>query len=241
MSNYKKIGWASLIMMISVFSSRVIGLVREMCIAYVGGAGGSVDAYQVAFIIPEILNHVVASGFLSVTFIPIFSSYLTDGKEAEGWRIFSIIFNTFGAFLLILIAVAFYFSPTLVTWLAPGLTNPLHFNQAVKMTRIIMPAQFFFFSGGLFMAVQFTKEKFFLPALAPLIYNIGIIGGGIAGMLLAQQSGTGIAMATMPGVAMGTASGGMIMGATDVVSRGTGAGMEGFAWASLAGHLWGTL
>ena len=204
MNNYEKIGWASIIMMVSVVSSRVIGLVREMCIAYVGGAGGSVDAYQVAFIIPEILNHVVASGFLSVTFIPIFSSYLTNGKETEGWRVFSIIFNTFGVLLLILIAVAFYFSPTLVTWLAPGLTNPLHFNQAVKMTRIIIPAQFFFFSGGLFMAVQFTKEKFFLPALAPLIYNIGIIGGGITGMLLTQPSGTG---AGMEGFAWGVLGG----------------------------------
>ena len=56
---------------ITVFLSRLIGLFREMVIAYAGGAGGMVDAYQVAFVIPEILNHILASGFLSVTFIPI--------------------------------------------------------------------------------------------------------------------------------------------------------------------------
>ncbi len=178
-STFKKIGIASFIMMASVFTSRVIGLAREMAIAYKGGAGGGVDAYQVAFIIPEILNHIVASGFLSVTFIPIFATYLSQNNEEQGWRVFSIVFNTFSLILLIFLAAAFYFAPLLVSILAPGFTDPALFKQAVKMTRIIMPAQFFFFSGGLFMAVQFAKEKFIIPALAPLVYNAGIIAGGI--------------------------------------------------------------
>ena len=67
MSIYQKVGLASLIMMASVFLSRVVGLFREMVIAYIGGAGATVDAYQVAFVIPEILNHIVASGFMSTT------------------------------------------------------------------------------------------------------------------------------------------------------------------------------
>src|SRR5210317_692889 len=92
----KKVGIASLIMMASVFLSRVIGLLREMVIAYIGGAGASVDAYQVAFVIPEILNHIVASGFMSVTFIPIFARYLTQDREYAGWKVFSIILNCFG-------------------------------------------------------------------------------------------------------------------------------------------------
>ena len=73
-SLYRKVGIASVIMMSSVLLSNLIGLFREMVIAYFGGAGSAVDAYQVSFLIPEILNHIVASGFLSVTFIPIFSS-----------------------------------------------------------------------------------------------------------------------------------------------------------------------
>lgn len=178
-SLYKKVGAASFIMMGSVFASRVIGLFREMAIAYAGGAQGCVDAYQVAFIIPEILNHIVASGFLSVTFIPIFTSYLTANNEEEGWRIFSIIFNTFGLLLLLFIVVSFVFAPRLVGILAPGLDDPILFQSAVRMTRIIIPAQFFFFSGGLFMAVQFAREKFLIPALAPLFYNLGIIAGGL--------------------------------------------------------------
>lgn len=176
---YKKVGVASLIMMASVFLSRLIGIFREMVIAYTGGAGGDVDAYQVAFVIPEILNHILASGFLSVTFIPIFSNYLVQDKEETAWEVFSIIFNGFGFILLLLILTAGIFAPELIQIIAPGLRDPVLIESAVRMTRIILPAQFFFFTGGLFMAVQFAKEKFSIPALAPLVYNLGIIAGGI--------------------------------------------------------------
>ncbi len=178
-SLYRKVGLAALIMMASVFLSRVIGLLREMAIAHVGGAGAEVDAYQIAFIVPEILNHVAASGFLSVTFIPIFARYLEGGDEAQGWRVFSIILVGFGAFLLLLTAAAFWLAPQIVALAAPGRTDPAFQAQAVRMTRIILPAQLFFFAGGLLMAVQFAKEKFALPALAPLVYNLGIILGGL--------------------------------------------------------------
>jgi putative peptidoglycan lipid II flippase len=166
-------------MMASVFLSRAIGLGREMAIAFVGGAGAGVDAYQVAFVLPEMLNHVVASGFLSVTFIPIFARHLADGREEEGWRVFSAILSGFGLLLLLLIGLGEWFSPQLVSLLAPGLEDPAVIRSAVRMTRIILPAQFFFFAGGLFMAVQFAKERFAVPALAPLLYNLGIIGGGL--------------------------------------------------------------
>lgn len=176
---YKKIGIASAIMMASVFLSRVIGLFREMAIAYAGGAGGDVDAYQIAFVVPEILNHIAASGFLSITFIPIFSGYLANKDEDEGWCVFSLIMTCFGAALVLFIIAAVILAPELVSFIAPGLRDPVIFSKAVRMTRIILPAQFFFFSGGLFMAVQFSKEKFFIPALAPLLYNLGIIAGGM--------------------------------------------------------------
>lgn len=212
----KKLGVASLIMMASVFSSRVIGLAREMAVAFAGGARGEVDAYQIAFIIPEILNHVVASGFLSVTFIPIFASYLANNNEEEGWRVFSTVFNTFGILLIIFILVAFYYSPELVRFFAPGFKDPQLFNSAVRMTRIIMPAQFFFFAGGMFMAVQFTKEKFFIPALAPLLYNTGIIAGGLIGLFF--KSWICISLSGLGAEALTPSS-----------------RMEGFAWGVLGG------
>jgi putative peptidoglycan lipid II flippase len=178
-SVYRKVGLASVVMITSVFLSRVIGLVREMAIAYVAGAGAEVDAYQIAFLIPEVLNHVVASGFLSVTFIPIFTRHLVAGREDDAWQAFSVVLCVFGAFALAAVGVAIGFAPQLVAWAAPGLSDPEVLDAAVRMTRIILPAQVFFFAGGLFMAVQFARERFFLPALAPLIYNLGIIAGGV--------------------------------------------------------------
>jgi putative peptidoglycan lipid II flippase len=178
-SIYKKVGIASLILMASVFLSRVIGLFREMAIAYIGGAGAQVDAYQVAFVIPEVLNHILACGFLSVTFIPIFSGHLARNQEIEGWKVFSIILNCFGCFLAVLLLIAMLLAPQLIVLIAPGIENKEILSDAVRMTRIILPAQLFFFVGGLFMAVQFAKERFLIPALAPLFYNLAIIAGGI--------------------------------------------------------------
>ena len=185
-SVYRKIGLASLIMMASVFLSRLFGFIRLMVIAYIGGRSAEVDAYQIAFVIPEILNHIIASGFLSITFIPIFSRYVATNREAQGWKVFSIILSSFGALLILLIAVGMLWAPDLVALIARGRTDPIFRLQVVRMTQIILPAQFFFFTGGLFMAVQFAKEKFFIPALAPLFYNLGIIGGGV---LLGPQLG----------------------------------------------------
>lgn len=175
----RKISLASVIMMASVFASRIIGLGREAVIAWAGGASAPVDAYQIAFVIPEILNHIAASGFLSITFIPIFARYISQNRHREGDAVFSTILNGFGVLLLGFVLITMVWAPELVRLLAPGLKDPDTLGLAVRMTRIIIPAQVFFFSGGLFMAVQFTHEKFLIPALAPLIYNLGIILGGI--------------------------------------------------------------
>ena len=182
----KKVGVASAIMMGSVLLSRFIGLGREMVIAFSGGASGAVDAYQVSFFIPEILNHIVASGFLSVTFIPIFSAYLASDNESEGWQVFSIIFTVVGGMLIIFILISVLFASELVDLIARGRSDAGFREQVISMTRIIIPGQFFFFAGGLLMAVQFAKEKFVIPALAPIFYNVGII---LCGVLLAPKIG----------------------------------------------------
>ncbi len=176
-SMYKKVGIASLIMIASVFLSRVIGVFREMVIANFAGTSGSVDAYQVSFVIPEILNHVAATGFLSITFIPIFSNLMTSNRELEGWRVFSNILNTFGIVLIGFTIILSFFADSLIGY--TGLKHTANFQEAVRLTRIVIPAQIFFFMGGILMAVQFAKEQFLIPALAPLIYNGGIILGGV--------------------------------------------------------------
>jgi putative peptidoglycan lipid II flippase len=198
---YRKVGVAALIMTASVFLSRVLGVLRESTIAALGGATAAVDAYKVAFVLPEILNHMLASGFLSITFIPIIARYWADGDQAGGWRVASVILTLFGLALSVLVVAAMVLAPGLITLVAPGRTDPLFQAMAVRMTRILLPAQLFFFAGGIFMAVQFARERFLLPALAPLIYNLGIILGGL---LLAPRMGVeGFAWGALAGALAG--------------------------------------
>ncbi len=197
----RKVGLAAVIMMASILLSRIMGLVRDGVIAALDGASLAVDAYRVAFVVPEILNHILASGFLSVTFIPILTRYLRDGREDEGWRVLSVILTILGSLLVLLIGLAMIWTPALIDLLAPGRDDPLFKSLAVRMTRIILPAQLFFFAGGLFAAVQFARERFFIPALAPLIYNLGIILGGV---LLADRMGMeGFAWGVLAGALAG--------------------------------------
>jgi putative peptidoglycan lipid II flippase len=175
----KNIGKASLILMASVFLSRVLGLVREMTIAWVGGVGPDVDAYQIAFIVPEILNHASGSGFLSITFIPIFTHFLVTDREQEGWKSLSIILSGFGMMMALVLILTWVFAAQLLHWLAPGVSDPRVMAAAVHMTRIIVPAQGCFFIGGLLSAVQYAQGRFLFPALAPLVYNTGMILGGL--------------------------------------------------------------
>lgn len=199
---YRKMGIAALIMMASILLSRILGILRESILSAMIGANIATDAYKVAFILPEILNHILASGFFSVTFIPIFARYLAADDEAGGWEIFSILLTVLGAFLVVLIALCMVAAPQLLTWLAPGRSDPVFMQMAVRMTRIILPAQFFFFAGGMLMAVQFAKERFFVPALSGLVYNLGIIGGGI---LIGSRLGVeGFAWGALAGAAGGS-------------------------------------
>ena len=201
-STFGKIGMATVIMMASIFLSRVTGVAREMVLAAQVGAGTAVDAYRVAFVLPEILNHILASGFLSVTFIPIFSRHLAKGNESEGWRTFSTIVTIFGGLLLVLILTGIILAPQIVPLLAAGRKDPQFIALAVAMTRITLPAQFFFFAGGMLMAVQYAKKRFLFPALAPLIYNLGIITGGL---LLGKRLGVaGFCWGALVGAAIGS-------------------------------------
>ncbi|MBD3239989.1 MAG: murein biosynthesis integral membrane protein MurJ [Chitinivibrionales bacterium] len=168
---------AAAIMMGSVFLSRIMGLVREMVLSRMVGAGSDMDAYVAAFLLPDILNHLLAGGFMSITFIPIFHRHLVANDEERAWRTFSNILTTGTLVLLVLISVSMAFTEEILGLMGARVTDQMALTA--RMTRIIMPAQFFMYWGSLLMAVQFARKSFFVPALAPLCYNLGIILGGV--------------------------------------------------------------
>jgi putative peptidoglycan lipid II flippase len=171
-------GIAAAIMTGSVFLSRIIGYLRDAVIAYLYGATAQTDVYFAAFTLPDFLNYLVAGGALSITLIPILSRYIADGQEDEGWRLFSIVISAMSLLVSLLIILGETLTPLVIPYLFPGFT-PQQTAETVHLTRIVIPAQLFFYTGGLLSAVLYTKERFTAPALSPLIYNVCIIAGGI--------------------------------------------------------------
>ncbi len=175
----KQIRIAAIVMMASVFLSRILGYARDAVIAWGHGATGATDAYFAAFTIPDFLNYLLAGGSLSITFIPIFSRYLAEGREEDGNRAFSTIVTAMGILMAIFVVAGEIFAERLIPLIAPGFP-PAQVETAARLTRIVLPAQTFFYFGGLLMAVQYARKRFLIPALAPLVYNAGIIVGGLA-------------------------------------------------------------
>jgi putative peptidoglycan lipid II flippase len=167
------------IMVGSVFLSRVIGLVREQVLAVYGGTHFEIDAYVTSFFLPEILNHLLAGGFLSVTFIPIYQRYLVRKDEQGGSACFSNLLTVGTVLFALVIPLTVYFTPEILGLMGSHIADPQHKAVTVRLTRIILPAQLFFYWGAFLSAVQMAHQRFFLPALAPLIYNLGIILGGL--------------------------------------------------------------
>jgi putative peptidoglycan lipid II flippase len=188
---------ASAIMMGSVLLSRVMGLVREMVLARYEGTNEAMNAYVASFLIPEFLNHLLAGGFLSITFIPIFQKYLVSGEREKSWRVFSNLLTTGTIFMAALILLCILFTDRIVGILGQGAPTVL----TIRLTRIIMPAQLLFYWGAFLMAVQYANNRFFLPALLPLCYNFGIIA---CGMLLHRWLGIeGFAWGVLAGSLIG--------------------------------------
>ncbi len=121
---------------------------------------------------------LLGSGALSIVFIPIFSAHIERGDEARGWRTFSNMANL----LLLVMAfagTAFWFAaPSLSRVLAPGF-SPEQIDRLAHLTRIILPAQAFHIIGGLLSASLLARDRHFVPAIAPLLYSVGIISGGL--------------------------------------------------------------
>ncbi len=163
--------------MLSIFLSRVLGLVRDSIITYKFGADDITAAYYQSFKIPDLLFFLIAGGALSSAFIPVFSEYLHTKREKEAWHIFSVV-TTFMSILVIgFIVVSWIFADPISRYaIAPG-TDPQFIPYIVDMSRIVLPAQYAFFIGGIMFGTLYANQRFSVPGLGPNIYNIGIILG----------------------------------------------------------------
>jgi len=171
---------ATLLLMSAVMLSRVIGYAREAYIAFAFGAGSQTDAYVAAFTLPDFLNYIVAGGAASITFISIYTRFLAEKRDADAQKTFSIIITVMTAVMIVGTIVTEIFAPQFVRWFVKDF-KPDQIELCVHLTRILLPAQIFFYVGGVVSAVLLSHRLFLLPAFGPLIYNVFIIVGGVLG------------------------------------------------------------
>lgn len=199
-SVHRRVLASTAIVMGGILLSRLLGFVREWTVAHQMGSNALTDAYYAAFTLPDFLNYLIAGGSLTVTFIPVFAKYAAEDREEEGWRVFSTIITVMGILLVGLVIAGEIFAPRLASLIAPGF-GPREREQHIFLTQLMLPAQFCFFQGSILSAVQYAKGRFFVPILAPVVYNLMIILGGL---LLAPRIGmAGFAVGVLAGALLG--------------------------------------
>jgi putative peptidoglycan lipid II flippase len=171
---------ATLLLMGTVMLSRVIGYAREAYIAFAFGAGAQTDAYVAAFTLPDFLNYIVAGGAASITFISIYTRFLAEKRNADAQKTFSIIITVMTAVMIVGTILTEIFAPEFVHWFVKDF-KPEQIALCAHLTRILLPAQIFFYVGGVVSAVLLSHRLFLFPAFGPLIYNVFIILGGVVG------------------------------------------------------------
>jgi putative peptidoglycan lipid II flippase len=169
---------ATILLVTTIMLSRLVGFLREMYIAWAFGATAVTDAYNAGFTIPDWVNYLAAGGTASITFISIYTRFLAEKREEDAQKTFSVVITVMSVVLGIGILLAEIFAPQL-NRLMFGKFNPDEFALCVHICRILLPAQLFFYVGGVASAVLQTRRMFLLPAIGPLFYSGGIILGGL--------------------------------------------------------------
>jgi len=200
MSRPLRMGPAAAVVSASVLLSRLLGLGREALLASLIGVNAEGDLYRQAFLLPDFLNYLLAGAFLTITLIPILSRHVEEGDSDAVNRAFTSVFRFVGIAVLIITVLMWIGAGPLVSLLFP---ETVDHARLVSLTRLALPAQVFLVLGALLMAVQYTHRRFVFPAMAPLIYNIAIIGGGLIGAAMGEASPEAFILGAVIGSAIG--------------------------------------
>lgn len=194
-------GTAAAVVSGSILLSRLLGLLREALLASLIGVNTEGDLYRQAFLIPDFLNYLLAGAYLTITLIPILSRYLERDDPDGASRAFTSVFRFVGLAIVGLTLLMWIAADGMVSLLFPEVVAD--HDRLVSLTRLVLPAQVFLVAGALLMAVQYTHKRFVLPAAAPLIYNLGIIGGGLIGAAMGDPSPESFLWGAVIGSAVG--------------------------------------
>ena len=196
------------IVSVAVMLSRVTGLVREIVMARLFGAGMTYDAFLLGFRIPNLTRDLFAEGALSSAFIPTFTEYLTRRSKKEAAELANLVSTAIVLVVGTFCLLGVIFSPVLVTLLAPGFHDvPGKFELAVTMTRIMFPFLLLIALSAQAMGILNACNRFAIPALASTFFNIGSLGFGLT---IGYKLGPHVGIDPIEGMAIGVVGGGML-------------------------------
>lgn len=196
-------GIAAAIVAGGVLLSRMLGLVRQVVFAWLLGAGATGDEYFVAFLIPDLLNYLLAGAYMAITLIPLLTRRLAAGDEADARRAFWAVARPLTLGITVLVVLAMPLVEPVLRLVEPGFSDA-QVAEAARLTRIVLPAQIFFVAGQLLTAWQFARERFLIPSIGPVVYNLAIIAGGLLGAIGKDEpSADGFAWGALVGAFVG--------------------------------------
>jgi len=180
-------------------ASRVLGLVREMVIAYYFGASGQVSAFRVAAQVPTLLYDFLIGGMLSAALVPVLSDYARTRRRSEFINLVGVLLGVFTIVLTLIVLLLELAAPAVAWALAGGLDafDPTLLPLTTRLIRLVTPAVWLFSLAGLVTAILYALERFTFPAIATATYNLGVV---ISAPLLADRIGvTSLAIGILAG------------------------------------------
>ncbi|MCC7126356.1 MAG: murein biosynthesis integral membrane protein MurJ [Acidobacteria bacterium] len=157
-------------------TSRILGLVREQVLAYYFGAGDAMDAFRVAFRVPNLLRDLFAEGAMSAAFVPTFTSYLTRDGRPRAWALANSVLNGLIAVTAVLVVVGFLLAPLLVrTFAGDFALVPGKLELTIYLARLVLPFLTFVAMAAALMGMLNALGHFFVPAVAPATFNLASI------------------------------------------------------------------
>ena len=172
-----RLAWLTAVFSAATGLSRVLGLLREIVAANYFGARGPINAFTIAFQIPNLVRALVADAALSSAFVPVFSELLEKGEKARAWRVASTVF---WLFLLVVggITALFILAAPVLMPLLTGAYDDL----TVTLSQILFPIVVLIGLFGIVTGILNSYEQFTIPALTPVFWNLAIIAGLVLGV-----------------------------------------------------------
>jgi putative peptidoglycan lipid II flippase len=191
---------AALLVMSLLAVSKVVGVIDDLVKARVFGTSADLDAFVAAGGLPELLNTVISGGALAAPFIPVLAGYLSREDRRGAWRLSSSVLNLALLATAVLAALVALCAPWLVTHFIASGFAPQQQALTAGLMRLTLLSTLVFAVSGVVMSVLHAYQHFLLPALAPILYNLGIIAGAI---FLARPLGVwGLAIGAVAGSVM---------------------------------------